>query len=227
MVWLHIFSRVPRFANITDHSALRQVIKRGRILFVGYWAILIALNSIPVIFAQNLDLHVPQTVAGTGFTEAPYAAKQMAVTRKITENGIRYSNTAKALIYRDAAGRTREETSGKTLSGVDFHSVTVLDPVAGISLIWPVSNDPAKKFVIVSPLSRAQRITEPVSSRLGLPPVEPPAAKAEPIPFDCPGCTIKVEYFSARPINEVSAELFQVPPGYIVKTETDGVCSSN
>lgn len=205
MMWLPIFSRDHRFASIVAGSALSQVVKRGEIMRFGYGAILMALSTIPAALAQTVGLHVAQTMAGTGFTGAPYSAKQTEVTLRITTNGTRYINTVNVLLYRDAAGRTREEMSGRTVSGNSFRSVTVLDPIAGTSLVWPVSDDPTKKFVTISTLPDTQKITEPVSSRFGLPPVAPPTAKAEPIPYACPRCTIMTEYFSARPINGISA----------------------
>jgi hypothetical protein len=205
MIGLLVFGRDHRFASVAAGSTLPQVVERGGIMRIGYWAILIALSAIPAVLAQTVDLHVAQTEAGTGFTGAPYSAKQTAVTLRTTTNGTRYTNTTNVLLYRDAAGRTREDTYGKTVSGSDFHFVTVLDPVAGLSLSWPVSDDPAKKFVTISTLPGVQKITDPVSSRFGLPPVTPPTAKAEPIPYACPGCTVMTEYFSARPINGINA----------------------
>lgn len=222
MMWLPVFSRVPRPASVAPRSTLPQVAKRERIMRGGYWAILIALSAIPTVLAQSVDLHVAQTIAGTGFTGAPYSAKQTAVTLRIAANDTRYSSTASALLYRDAVGRTREDVSGKTLSGTDFHSVTVHDPIAGVSLIWPVSNDPAKQFVTISVLPGAQRITEPVSSRFGLPPVNPPTAKAVPIPFGCAGCTVMTEYFAARPINGINALGSRTTRTYLLGRKENG-----
>ena len=144
---------------------------------IASWTIFILLAAGPAVIAQSADLHVVQTVAGTGYSGAPYSARETAITARIADDGTRYSRTTNMRLWRDSAGRTREEQWGKRPAGSDFHLVTVLDPVAGISLTWQVSDDPARSFVTIMPLPATQKIIEPVSSRFGLPPVNPPTPR--------------------------------------------------
>lgn len=189
---------------------------------IACWATLIVLGAGPAVFGQGAEMHVNQTLAGTGFTGAPYSAKETTVNAKTTGGGVKYFTTYVTLLWRDAAGRTRGEQLGKSQSGLDFHSVTVLDPVAGISLRWPVTDDSAKKVVTISALPAWQKVTEPVTSRFGLPSANPSNPNPSPAPYSCPDCTVKTEFFPARKINGVDVVGWRTTRTYKAGTMDNG-----
>src|SRR5579862_2883093 len=63
---------------------------------------------------------------GTGYVGVPYTAVQTTTMD---------SNTQTAMIARDARGRTRRESITEQ-NGSEVHIVQVMDPIAGVTLMW-------------------------------------------------------------------------------------------
>lgn len=172
---------------------------------IAFGVLLFVLSAGSFVSAQEAEKHADQTIAGTGYTGAPYSARETIVNVRTSAEGVKYSNTYTMSLWRDSEGRTREEQVETSPSGVDSHSVTVLDPVAGTSLKWRFPSDLHTKVVLVSPLASRQRVTEPVSSAFGLPAANPSQPTPHPVPYGCPDCTVKSEFLGAQQINGLRA----------------------
>lgn len=74
--------------------------------------------------------------AGLGITGAPYSAKQTRVRTQTAADGQKFTTTEVTLVWRDAEGRTRQESLRRMPSGQEYRSIEVEDPVARIRLSW-------------------------------------------------------------------------------------------
>lgn len=176
-------------------------------MYISSWAVLVALGAGSIVVAQTLPSSVLQTTSGTGFTGAPYSAKETTVEVKTAANGARYTNTYVTLLWRDAEGRTRQEHLEKSPSGIDIRSVIITDPVDGVYLKWSFGDDSMKKVMTIWPLPARQRVTSPPpgqsSLSLDTAPNSPPASG----PRSCgSGCTWETEKLASQQINGVYAE---------------------
>lgn len=69
-------------------------------------------------------------------TGAPYSGVRTTVTQQTLSNGNVISRQEQAQIYRDSQGRVRiEQTSTNTVTGKTRTTVTITDPVAGVSFL--------------------------------------------------------------------------------------------
>jgi hypothetical protein len=138
--------------------------------------------------AQTAPAPIPLlTTSGTGFNGAPYAGRETTVAVKPLADGTTTTQTFVQLLWRDADGRTRSEHVLHTDSGVEYHSVVVTDPVAGVYLKWTTGNEAVKPVVSIWPVARAQTKTAPAAPspvpRAGLDStVLPPGLQRETLP---------------------------------------------
>jgi hypothetical protein len=104
------------------------------------------------------------------YPNLPYSAKSTATSVGSRSDGSVVTHTQETLLYRDAEGRTRSEITrdsqimtyrdrqgnSRTMDvtqmyGGGKHSVTVADPVEGITFSWTIDEQSAKKQVRVDP----------------------------------------------------------------------------
>jgi len=148
------------------------------------WAIVVAVSLAPAAFGQIGN------IPGTGYTGAPYSAVETMVTG---------SDTTIVLLSRDAEGRTRQEYITHREDGAEIHSVRVIDPTAGVTLMWVVGGDASSRVVSMAPLPDLQRHTGPV-------PDDP-----DPLPGSKPcGGECSKEIFPAQQINGFRCQGFRV-----------------
>ena len=117
---------------------------------VGHWTLpaLIAVASFSgwqFCNAQPGRLIAPASRVG-GCTGLPYSAKETQTHIKTDADGTTTEHIQVQLVWRDADGRTRNETRWKTRSGEESkeHYVTVYDPVQRMHLTWNAGGSSAK-----------------------------------------------------------------------------------
>jgi hypothetical protein len=148
------------------------------------WAIIVAVSLAPAAFGQIGN------IPGTGYTGVPYSAVETIVTG---------SDTRLALLLRDAEGRTRQEYIVHREDGSEIHTVRIIDPTAGVTLMWVVGGDAPGNVVTVEPLPRRQQSTGPV-------PDEP-----DPLPGIRPcGSGCSEEIFPPQQINGFRCRGFRI-----------------
>ena len=84
---------------------------------------------------------------------APYSADAVTETTQVLSDGNRIVNRSTATLYRDSEGRTRREQTLKSIGGVTsgalpLQTITISDPVAGVSY----SLDPGSRTAHKSPM---------------------------------------------------------------------------
>jgi len=149
-----------------------------------HWATVVAVSLAPAALGQIGN------IPGTGFTGVPYSAVETMVTG---------SDTRMALLSRDAEGRTRQEYIVRREDGTEIHNVRVIDPTAGVTLMWVVGGDVLSHVVSIEPLPMRQQHTGPV-------PDDPePAVGSKPCGGEC-----KLEILPAQLINGFRCRGFRV-----------------
>jgi len=149
-----------------------------------HWLMVVAVSFAPV--AQGQIGNIP----GTGYTGVPYSAVETIVTG---------SDTKLVLLSRDAEGRTRQEYIVHREDGSEIHTVRIIDPTAGVTMMWMSGGDVQNRVVTVEPLPRQQQHTGPV-------PDDP-----DPLPGSGPcggGC--RREIFPAQQINGFRCQGFRI-----------------
>jgi hypothetical protein len=162
------------------------------------WSFAIYLAFAPLSIAQSISGPLPlQTTSGTGFTSAPYSAKETTVKVQTLTDGTTATETFVELVWRDAEGRTRREMIRHTDAGAEYRSVIITDPVGGIYLKWTVGNESAGRVTHIWPTMPAQRRTAP-----------PPSGLQEPQGAVSPGPTpnFQRETLPAQEINGIYSE---------------------
>lgn len=159
------------------------------------------------------------TTSGTGFTGAPYSAKETSQVEKRTTSGAIGRNTYITQLWRDAAGRTRQEHVEISPEGFEVHSVVLIDPVGGVTMKWSVGDDSKLPVVTVWPLPERQRVTGP-------PPGRNAAQKSAPRPgslHSCGAdCTLLYESLEPRTIDGIYAEGRRSTRTYKAGTQQNG-----
>lgn len=95
---------------------------------------------------------------------APYSAQAVTETTQVLSDGNRIVNTNSASVYRDGEGRTRREQTLKAIgnfspSGEPFVTISINDPVTGVSYVLEPQSRTARKvggFRIQAPPGAAQ-----------------------------------------------------------------------
>jgi hypothetical protein len=119
-------------------------------------------------------LYPPQTTSGTGFTGVPYSGKETTERVQTAADGSKFTDTHVSMIWRDTAGRTRQDHLQKSNYGTEYRSVVITDPIAGMYLKWTIGGDNPTKVATIWPLTMPQqRVTSP-------PPPRKPTAEAKP-----------------------------------------------
>lgn len=82
---------------------------------------------------------------------APYSAQAITEMTQILSDGNRIVNTSSAAVYRDGEGRTRREQTLKAIgpfaaSGEALKSISINDPVAGVSYVLEPHSHMARKI---------------------------------------------------------------------------------
>lgn len=82
---------------------------------------------------------------------APYSAQATTETTQILSDGNRIVNSSTAAVYRDGEGRTRREQTLKAIgafsaSGESFKTISINDPVAGVSYVLEPHSHTARKI---------------------------------------------------------------------------------
>lgn len=103
----------------------------------------------------------PQSTSGTGFTGAPYSAKEIVVTTRNILKESKAQETSEVILRRDNAGRTREDRDETSQEGYRIHSVIIKDPVAGYYLKWSEGQGMPSQATIW-PMNAKSRLTGPV-----------------------------------------------------------------
>jgi hypothetical protein len=134
-------------------------------MHIASWSIAVLLTFAPVSPArQTPEPAPPQTTSGTGFTIAPYSGKETTVTVRMLTDGTTAKQTSVQLLWRDAEGRTRRELIQHTISGAEYRSIVVTDPVAEVYVKWEIGNPNARRVVSIWPITPALRATTPAPS---------------------------------------------------------------
>jgi hypothetical protein len=82
---------------------------------------------------------------------APYSAQAITETTQILSDGNRIVNSSTAAVYRDGEGRTRREQTLKAIGafsalGESFKTISINDPVAGVSYVLEPHSHTARKI---------------------------------------------------------------------------------
>jgi hypothetical protein len=82
---------------------------------------------------------------------APYSAQATTETTQILSDGNRIVTSSTAAVYRDGEGRTRREQTLKAIgafsaSGESFKTISINDPVAGVSYVLEPHSHTARKI---------------------------------------------------------------------------------
>jgi hypothetical protein len=134
-------------------------------MHIASWSIAVLLAFAPVSLAQQTTEPAPlQTTSGTGFTIAPYSGKETTVTVRMLADGTTSKQTSVQLLWRDAEGRTRRELIQHTVSGAEYRSIVVTDPVAEVYVKWETGNPNARRVVSIWPITPGLRATTPAPS---------------------------------------------------------------
>jgi hypothetical protein len=80
----------------------------------------------------------------------PYSVKQTTTRVQTLANGTNITTVTTSQLWRDAEGRTRQETFNTLADGTQFRSVYITDPVARLRMNWIVNNPNASKIVTVN-----------------------------------------------------------------------------
>jgi hypothetical protein len=128
-----------------------------------------------------------ETPSGSVVRGAPYSGEGLTTLTQTLGDGTRIERTTTARLYRDSEGRTRRE---QTLLGLDAlnpsgeapTSITIVDPVAGVSYVLEPGARKARRLPYVYKNAGEQRLrrllpsTQPVSPPPPPPPPPPPGA---------------------------------------------------
>lgn len=126
------------------------------------WALLFAIGA--GISSAQAMFPAYHPSAGLGITGAPYSAKQTRVRTQTAADGQKFTTTEVTLIWRDAEGRTRQESLRRMPSGQEYRSIEVEDPVARIRLSWgtpPAGIGVSAKSVTIWPLTNPWKTGPP------------------------------------------------------------------
>lgn len=156
-------------------------------MHIGPYTILLAIALSPLLlpqsaFAQtaNAPAHNPATTSTTATPAAPaacncptptvqtqrrlppYSAKQTTTRVQTLANGTNITTVTTAQIWRDADGRTRQDTFSTLNDGTQSHFVNTYDPVARVHMNWTVGNPSTQKIVNV--YHYPQVVAQPVTT---------------------------------------------------------------
>jgi hypothetical protein len=92
----------------------------------------------------------------------PYSAKQTTTRVQTLANGTNITTVTTAQIWRDADGRTRQETINTLNDGIQSRLVSIYDPVARVQMSWTVGNPSVAKIVTVHHF--LQSVSRPAST---------------------------------------------------------------
>jgi hypothetical protein len=168
---------------------------------IAFWMIssILAIASVPglqISTAQAVGLASPSSAASPGGCRGlPFSAKETITSPTHTADGTPVEHKEVRLVWRDAEGRTRHETVGKTRSGAEYHYVMVYDPVQRATWTWFSGNE-AAKVVHVRPLRDSEA---PESCPV---PPAPQSPKADAAAHD-PGSNSTIEMLPPSTINGV------------------------
>lgn len=129
---------------------------------IAFWTVssILAIVSVPGVHfcsAQAVSAvgSAPATSTG-GCTGLPFSAKETTISPTHTSDGTPTEHKEVHLIWRDAEGRTREETVVKTRSGTDYHHVAVYEPVKRAYWTWLTGDESVSKVVHVRPFQKSE-----------------------------------------------------------------------
>src|ERR1700680_1637893 len=89
---------------------------------------------------------------GKGVTNAPYSGMGVTTFTQTLSNGNVISRSNCTQVYRDAAGRTRQEaTPNSSTCSASPRIVVIRDPVAGIQYVIDEQNNTYRQFTIKAP----------------------------------------------------------------------------
>src|SRR6266550_2370295 len=110
------------------------------------------LEKVPLLPGANTFSFVNSEFAfdGKPIKGSPYSAEAVTETTQILGDGNRIVNRSTATLYRDGEGRTRREQTLKSIGGVTsgalpLQTITISDPVAGVSYSLDPGNRTAQK----------------------------------------------------------------------------------
>jgi hypothetical protein len=92
----------------------------------------------------------------------PYSAKQTTTRVQTLANGTNITTVTNAQIWRDADGRTRNETYNTMSDGTPYRFISVYDPTARVRMSWTVGNPSTQKIVTV--YRYPQPVAQPAST---------------------------------------------------------------
>jgi hypothetical protein len=175
-----------------------RLAERSLTMRIASFMMLAALGMGPFVLSQTPASLPLQTTSGTGFTAAPYSATETTAHASITPAGEVYGSSTVVLLWRDSAGRTREEHIGQDASGAETRSVIVKDPVAGVFLKWTVSKASPNPVATIWPMPPNQQTTAPV------PPQTDSTAPAVVTTPCGDGCQVKSEIIEPKLVNGIA-----------------------
>jgi hypothetical protein len=143
-------------------------------MYIGPCTILLAIALSPLLlpqsaFAQtaNAPAHNPATTSTTATPAAPaacncpaptvqtqrrlppYSAKQTTTRVQTLANGTNITTVTTSQMWRDADGRTRQETYNTLADGTQSRFISIYDPMARVRMSWTVGNPNMAKVVTV------------------------------------------------------------------------------
>ena len=166
----------------------------ARLALVGtmfvVWAAAVGAQKTIYTFDSTFDYVSGESPSGAVVRGAPYSAEGLTTLTQTLADGTRIERTTTARLFRDSEGRTRRE---QTLLGLDAlnpsgeapTSITIVDPVAGVSYVLETGSRKARRLPYVYKNAaegrRLQRLlpsTQPVPPPPLPPPPPPPGAGA-------------------------------------------------
>jgi hypothetical protein len=141
---------------------------------IGPGKLLLALSFSPFLLPQTASAQAPASAA-TPVPACtcpaptpplqhfqPYIAKSHRTHIQTRPDGTAITTFTEGQVWRDADGRTRNETFFTQPSGTVLHSANIYDPVTRIQMSWIVDNPSAAKIVTVR--HRPQPVSQPASA---------------------------------------------------------------
>jgi hypothetical protein len=99
----------------------------------------------------------------------PYSAKQTTTRVQTLANGTTITTVTTSQLWRDADGRTRQESLNTLADGSQSRFISTYDPVARVRMSWTVGNPNLAKVVTIyhypQPVAQPVTITPPTAQR--------------------------------------------------------------